>query len=331
MRGITQPGDDLVIAGSVARLDLMSDRHPGSSFSADRNIFLETESRTSEENIPLFPDRDFRRKVIGSGWSIWGAELSMSWWKTATVAVAALGSLLLVEVLSGGFDAVSGEYFLKQPAGRPSAEDVFSDLRSQGYRMYDTIKQELPEAYVALKSGMEAIAARSATAAEARDETLQAVVAVRRKHAQSIYRAPDDSLYPAIKSQLDLLELVDARETPATCASFVVSGGAALGRPDQHYLLAFDAIAADVFQAIGAARENPQPTEASTDADWEELYKTMTAQGATTDDIRSLTALDPRDENLCKVMKLFLRGILAVEAPGGRRLRAEIAYGIAVS
>jgi len=178
---------------------------------------------------------------------------------------------------------------------------------------------------------MEAIAARSATAAEARDETLQAVVAVRRKHAQSIYQAPDDSLYPAIKSQLDLLELVDARETPATCASFVVSGGAALGRPDQHYLRAFDAIAADVFQAIGAARENPQPTEASTDADWQELYKTMTAQGATTDDIRSLTALDPKDENLCRATIRFFRAVLAVEGPAGRRVRADIAYGLAAN
>jgi len=239
--------------------------------------------------------------------------------------------LLLVEVLSGDFQAVSGEYFVKKASGRPSVEEVFSDLRSQGYRMYDTIKHELPEAYVALKSEMEAIAARSATAAEARDETLQAVVAVRRKHAKSIYQAPDDSLYPAIKSHLDLLELVDSRETAATCASFVASGGAALGRPDQHYLLAFDSISADVFQAIGAARENPQPAEASTDADWEELYKAMTAQGATAYDIRSLTTMDPRDENLCKVMKLFLRGVLAVKAPGGRRLRAEIAYGIAVS
>jgi len=256
----------------------------------------------------------------------------MSRRKIVAVVAAALGSLFLVEVLSGGFQAVSGEYYRDRAAGRPSAEDVFSDLRSQGYLMYDTIKEELPEEYAALQRDMEAIASRSPSAADARDETLQTVEAIRRKHARSIYQAPDDRIFTVVRSQLDLLDLVDSRETGATCARFVVGGGAVLGRPDEHYLKAFDADSTAVFRAIGAARKNPQPIEAPTDADWQEVFRIMDAMGGmlnSMDDLRRLSVLDPKDEKLCKTMRRYFRALLAAEGPSGRRVRAEIAYGLA--
>lgn len=255
----------------------------------------------------------------------------MSRWKTVVVVAAGLGSFLLVKLLAGGFGAVGGTYLVDQFAAGPSAAEIISELRGQGYRMYDVMEQQLPEDYAALTQEMAAIVARRPTAAQARDQAIQATAAIRKKHAKSMHQAPDESLRAALTSQLDLMQLVAARETAASCARFIVSGPAALVGPDKQYLRAFDANAVDVFGAIGAARKNPQPIEAVTDADWEDVGNALIAQGGTSDDLQSLTALDPKDENLCRATIRFFRAVLAVEGPAGRRVRADIAYGLAAN
>nr|WMC98880.1 hypothetical protein RAR13_09360 [Aminobacter aminovorans] len=55
VRGIAQPGDDLVIAGSVARLDLMSDRHPGSLFLRHIGTFSSKQCQEHQRKIFLHP------------------------------------------------------------------------------------------------------------------------------------------------------------------------------------------------------------------------------------------------------------------------------------
>ena len=255
----------------------------------------------------------------------------MSMWKTATVVAAALGSFLLVKVLAGGFGFVSGKYLGDQLTGRATAEEMMSGLRSQGYLMFHTMKQELPQDYATLTRELEGIVARSSTAAQARDEAMAMTTAIRRKHARWMHQAPDDSLYALIRSQLELLEIVDARESPAVCARFAMTGPAALTKHDKQVLLAVDASGTHVIRAIGAAQKNPQPIEAATEGDWETVDTAMLAQGATSDDLQSLAALDPKDENLCKAAIRFYRSVLTLDGPAGRRLRAELAYGMAES
>jgi len=53
MRRIAQPGNDLVIAGAVARLDLMSDRHPGSLFLRHIGTFSSKQSQEQQRKIFL--------------------------------------------------------------------------------------------------------------------------------------------------------------------------------------------------------------------------------------------------------------------------------------
>jgi len=255
----------------------------------------------------------------------------MSMWKTVTVVGAAVGSFLLVKVLAGGFGFVSGRYVADQLTGRTTAEEMISKLRSQGFRMLDTMKLELPGDYAALTRELEAIVSRSATAAQARDEAMAVMMAIRRKHAKWMHQAPDDSLYPLMRSQLELLEIVDASESPAVCARFAMTGPAALTKQDKQQMLAVDATGTHVIRAIGAAQKNPQPIEAATEGDWETVDTAMLAQGGTAEDLQSLAALDPKDENLCKAAIRFYRSLLTIEGPAGRRLRAEIAYGMAES
>lgn len=254
----------------------------------------------------------------------------MSRWKIATVVVPVIVCSLVAGILTHGFGFVAGKELWDQLTGRASADVMISELRNQGYLMFDTMQQELPGDYATLTQKLEAMLARRSTAAQAWDETLQLTAAIRRKHATWMRQAPDDSLHALIKAQLDLTELV-ARESPATCTRFAMTGSAALTKQDKQHLLAIDAIGTQLIRAIGAAQRNPQPAEAVTDGDRQAFDKALAAQGGTADDVRAITALDPKDENLCKAVIRLFRTALTLEGPAGRRLRAEIAYGLAAS
>lgn len=94
----------------------------------------------------------------------------MSRWKSVIVVAAGLGSFLLVKLLAGGFGAVGGTYLVDQFAAGPSAAEIISELRGQGYRMYDVMEQQLPEDYAALTQEIAAIVLRRPTAAQTRDQ-----------------------------------------------------------------------------------------------------------------------------------------------------------------
>ncbi|WP_332691242.1 hypothetical protein, partial [Devosia sp.] len=198
----------------------------------------------------------------------------------------------------------------------------------QGFRVYDALEQELPADYDEVTRQLQALVEKGPTPAQLRDEAMMLATAIRRKHARRMHEASDDSLSATLKAQLDLLELVASRETPAKCAQYAVQGPAALANPDQRYMMAMDAAATNVFKALGGAMKNPQPIEPPTDSDWAEVGVAYLSDGGSVEELQAISTPDPKDEKLCATAVKFYRAVLTVPGAAGRRVRAEILYEI---
>ncbi|WP_395449913.1 hypothetical protein ACHMW7_08945 [Aminobacter sp. UC22_36] len=254
----------------------------------------------------------------------------MSKWQTAIVVLAGLGSFLLVKLVTGGAGFLGGgdvltPFFKPQP----SMEQMAAQSEQQGLRMFDAMKQKMPAEYDEVVRQLQAIVEKNPPAAQRRDELGLLTASIIDRHAKLMHEASDDGLLAVLKSQLELLELVVSRETPATCARFVIQGPIVLADPDSQYVQAIDAASASMFGALAGAIENPQPIEPPTNSDWAEAGAAFLSAGGSTEELQSVTSPDPKDERLCPAMAKLYRAMLTVPGAPGRRVRADAAYEIA--
>lgn len=209
-------------------------------------------------------------------------------------------------------------------------ERMVDELRSQGFQMFDTIKQELPTDFDALMQRVTATLESGQTDEQIAAANIELVAALRRKHAPNLIKATDDNLQAVLSSQLEILELVAGRESAAKCSQYAVNGPKVLGRLDRNYQLAFDQAATALFRAAGTALRDPEPKDEATEEDWALVAKDFLANGGSEADIAQLTEMNVANDNLCAVSIAFFRSVLNVVEPAGSRVRAETAVQMAL-
>ena len=253
----------------------------------------------------------------------------MSYWKTGIALAAAVGAFLLVKVAPTALGFVGGKLGVESlMASKPSAERIEAELQAQGYKLFLVIKEEMPTEYSGmLASIQEIIATQSGNGA--RDAT-KMVAAIRRKHAGLLRQAPDEMIHHTISMQLQTLELVAAKETPAVCAQYTIRGPLVLATPDRQYLMSFDAAGASLFRAYGAAIRSPEPAGEATDQDWSEVANLYLATGGTEAELKALERMDPNDPQLCAATIKFYQSVLRTPPPSGPRIRAFLVYNMAM-
>lgn len=254
------------------------------------------------------------------GWAKWAVVAGMSAFALAAAKVAPV-----VVGYIGGREAVR---WLTND-GPPSVSELESALSKQGFTFYAVIKAELPEEYPALMSSVISTMEGEADETIAQQKGMALLADLRRRHARSLLAAPDDALSAALYGQLDVLELVQRRETYQICNQVAASGPAVLGATDRQYHLAFNGAAISLFRAIGAGRRNAVKVEPASDDDWAEVGTKFLEMGATEEQSQALQTNDMTSPNYCPATILALKAVLDLRGPIGRRVRADMAYNIA--
>lgn len=189
-------------------------------------------------------------------------------------------------------------------------------LAARGFKMYEALKQELPQEYEAFVA--------AALRPEAPQDVVGEIGPALMENADLLDRAPDELIASFHKAQLAFLELVASRETPDACTRYASAGASAIQNPDQAYLLAFDALATSVIRAVGTAKRQPHSVEQPRDKDWLQVVALFRLAGGSDSDLRVLAKNKP-DPRYCPAMIRYYRAVLETPGPAGRRVRAHFA------
>ncbi|WP_181168844.1 hypothetical protein [Mesorhizobium sp. B2-4-17] len=132
--------------------------------------------------------------------------------------------------------------------------DVDAEIRKQGLQIFKAIAREFPDDYDAMLRKITA-AAQTGSGTEVRNVSRQAVADPRQRYTPLLTSAPDSEVSQALSAQLDMLNHVMARETPATCNNYLRNGPDAISAPGHDVLAHPDKIGATLFNAFGAAKK----------------------------------------------------------------------------
>jgi len=230
----------------------------------------------------------------------------------------------------GGY--VGGSALYRMFAGGSlTVADFEADMTRRGVTIYETIKAELPDEYDALIPPFVASISEAKSRAEAQAQGYALTSGLRKKHASALLGARDEALHAVISSQLAVAEMVHRREPIETCNQYMTQGGIALTNPGPEYEKALDAAGTSLVRAIGSGRRDALPAEPASEEDWAAVVAEFMDLGGVEADIAAVGNMDIQSARLCPATLLFLKALLQVPNPAGRRVRADFAYNSASS
>ncbi|RWD61639.1 MAG: hypothetical protein EOS36_17320 [Mesorhizobium sp.] len=259
----------------------------------------------------------------------------MARWKGLGVAAVAALAFVAVKVVPWALGFAGGKYLYQTVMGshddsaKLTVAQVSDQLQSQGFQIFKVVKQEFPNEYDAIVQKIAAVAASGGDEAEVRNVSRVAVADLRHKYASLLRSTPDDTASEALGAQLDMLKDVMARESAATCNSYLRNGPDALGTPDKDFLNDMDKIGATLFHAFGAAKNGGLPAADPSDQDWSLLADAFTSAGGTPAEMDAIANISREFEGLCPAAAKLYAAALSLQGESGRRIKTALLYEIA--
>jgi hypothetical protein len=205
--------------------------------------------------------------------------------------------------------------------------DIDAEIRKQGLQIFEAIAREFPDDYDAMLGKITA-AARTGSQTEVRNASWQAVADLRQRYAPLLPSAPNSEVSAALSAQLDMLNHVMERETPATCNNYLRHGPGVLGAPGPDFLAEMDKIGATLFRALGAAKRSGLPAAVPSDQDWSLVADIFTEIGGTPAEMAAIAKLDQDFEGLCPAVAKFYEAALALQGEPGWHVKTSLLQAI---
>jgi hypothetical protein len=205
------------------------------------------------------------------------------------------------------------------------------DSRFQRTAIWRHIKQEFPEWYAERVQEAVKFTAEKRGEAVIAKHLAEAVVALRRKHAEQALTASPERLKFVATAFLDNLQSL-AKQNVETCYGFISQGETypavldMLQKPNGHEPMQKQVVA--VFEAIADGRKTPQSHLPPRKADYDALAGELTARGWTDEDLRTFS--DPRalgrasPQQVCRMVQDWFAAQIAIKDPASQlRLLVE--------
>lgn len=238
----------------------------------------------------------------------------MSRWKWLQVAAVVPLSFVEAKVLPTMF---GGSRYHHESVAKPpqpvTIADVDAEIRKQDLRIFEAIAREFPDDYDAMLRKITA-AAQTGSEADVRNTSRQAVADLRHRYAPLLPSAPNSEVSQALSAQLDMLNHVMARETPATCNNYLRNGPDAISAPGHDFLADLDRIGATLFHAFGAAKRSGLPAAVPSDQDWSLVADVFTKIGGTPAEMEAISNAKQDFPGLCPAMAKFYEAALLLRA-----------------
>ncbi|TPK96274.1 hypothetical protein FJ567_21475 [Mesorhizobium sp. B2-4-16] len=253
----------------------------------------------------------------------------MSPWKwlqvVAVIPVSIVGSDVMPAMFGGG------RYHHYQSVVKPpqplTAADIDAEIRKQGLQIFEAIARDFPDDYDAMLQKIMA-AARSGNAQDVRNVSRQAVADLRHRYAPLLPTTPDSNASEALSAQLDMLNHVMARETPATCNNYLRNGPDAISAPGHDFLADLDRIGATLFRAFGAAKRSGLPAAVPSDQDWSLVADVFTKIGGTSAEMEAISNANQDFPGLCPAMARFYEAALLLHGEPGWHIKTALLRAI---
>ena len=257
----------------------------------------------------------------------------MSRWKGLGVAAVAALSFVAVKMLPWALGFAGGKYLYQTVAGSSAPQalttaDVNAEIQKQDFQIFKAIAQEFPDDYNAML-GKITVAARSGSELQVRNASRQAVADLRHRYAPLLPSTPDSNASEALSAQLDMLNHVMARETPATCNNYLRNGPDAIGAPSDDFMADLDKIGATLFHAFGAAKGSGLPAAAPVDQDWSLVADAFTSNGGTPAEMDAIANAKQDFEGLCPAFAKLYTAALSLNGEPGRHIKTALLYELA--
>lgn len=254
----------------------------------------------------------------------------MSAFRVMGAAVAAAAVFLTVKVAPIAVGWVAGHEGVKWLTTRtPTTADIEAMLAKSGATFYVILKDNFPDDYRALVEKLAATAGAARSKEESDRLGFEATSSIRHKYAASLLNAPDENLHEIFATQIEMMNAVASRETPALCALFASQGGAALKDRMSGYMVLADNAGASILRGIAAGLKTPDPVGSVTDDDWVVIAKRYLADGGTDASLKIIGEQLQTDPGYCTAIISFMGSIQAEPSAAGHRVRASMAYEMA--
>ena len=248
----------------------------------------------------------------------------MSPWKwlqvVAVIPVSIVGSDVMPTMFGGG-------HHHHQPMAMPSrtltAADIDTEIRKQHLGIFEAIAREFPDDYDAMLRKITA-AAQAGNQTEVRNISRQAVADLRHRYAPLLPTTPDSNAWEVLSAQLDMLNHVMARETPATCNNYLRNGPDAVSAPGHDFLADLDRIGAALFRAYGAAKRSGLPAVEPSDQDWSLVADVFTKIGGTPAEMEAISKANQDFPGLCPAMAKFYEAALSLHGEAGWHIKTAL-------
>ncbi|WP_246679560.1 hypothetical protein [Mesorhizobium sp. B2-3-5] len=247
----------------------------------------------------------------------------MSRWKWLQVAAVVPLSFFEVKFLPPLFGSAGGRYHHETVARPPqpmTTADVDAEIRKQGLQIFKAIAREFPDDYDAMLRKITA-AAQTGSGTEVRNVSRQAVADLRQRYTPLLTSAPDSEVSQALSAQLDMLNHVMARETPATCNNYLRNGPDAISAPGHDFLAHLDKIGATLFNAFGAAKRSGLPAAVPSDQDWSLVADAFIRSGGAPVEMDAIANVDQDFEGLCPAVAKFYAAALSLQGEPGWHIK----------
>jgi hypothetical protein len=254
----------------------------------------------------------------------------MSRWKWLQVVAVIPLSIVEVKVLPTIFGG--GRYHRHQSVEMSprtlTAGDINAEIQKPDLEIFKAIEQEFPDDYDAMLRKITAVA-HTGSAAEVRNTSRQAVTELRHRYAPLLPSAPDSEAWQALSAQLDMLNHVMARETPASCNNFLRNGPDAISAPGHDFSVDLDKVGATLFRAFGAAKRSGLPSGTPVDQDWSLVADAFVKSGGTPAELDAISNARQDFPGLCPAMAKLYTAALSLPGEPGWYIKTALLYELA--
>ena len=205
--------------------------------------------------------------------------------------------------------------------------DIDAEIQKQDLKIFKAIEQEFPDDYDAMLRKITEVA-RSGNAQDVRNASRQAVADLRHRYAPLLPTTPDSNASEALFAQLDMLNHVMARETPATCNNYLRNGPDAISAPGHDFLADLEKVGATLFRAFGAAKRSGLPAAEPSDQDWSLVADIFTKIGGTPAEMEAISNAKLDFPGLCPAMAKFYEAALSLQGEPGWHIKTALLHAI---
>lgn len=213
------------------------------------------------------------------------------------------------------------------PAGR---FDLMAEVEKRYGRTLAIIKSEFPDDYPILISNIAAISWQGGEENRALLAAFGIITELRKKYADRLLFAPTASHAVMLGFLAEFYVAVLKDEGPEVCGRFAQDGSGVLFELglSGKYADALDRQSLAYFDAVVRAIEAPEDNGVAGGEDLSAVLRAMIAAGAPQSFVRTISAGDRNDPDLCPALAAMFSTSSILDTPQGRRMRADFAKNL---